>query len=83
MRENVVMKGRPRLLGPADCLGLVLGYTRTTGSLYALQMVFGASHSVLCHFLKFSMRLLFRVENVEDDAKVALPSAQEVAEYQG
>jgi len=50
MRENVVTKGRPHSLGPADCLGLVLGYTRTTGSLYALQMVFGASHSVLCLF---------------------------------
>ena len=42
MRENVVTKGRPRLLGPADCLGLVLGNTQTTGSLYALQMVFGS-----------------------------------------
>jgi hypothetical protein len=82
MKDNAVTKGRPRSLGPADCLGLVLGYTRTTGSLYALQMVFGASHSVLCLFLKFSMRLLFRVFNAEVDAKVALPSAQEVVEYQ-
>jgi hypothetical protein len=82
MRENDVTKGRPRLLGPADCLGLVLGYTRTTGSLYALQMVFGASHSVLCLFLKFSMRLLFRVLKEEADTKIALPSAQEVAEFQ-
>jgi hypothetical protein len=52
MREMVVKKGRPCLLGPADCLGLVLGYTRTRGSLFAVQMVFGASHSVLCMFLK-------------------------------
>jgi hypothetical protein len=82
MRENAVTKGRPRSLGPADCLGLVLGYTRTAGSLYALQMVFGASHSVLCLFLLFSMRLLFRVLREEADAKIALPSAQEVAEFQ-
>jgi len=82
MRENVVTKGRPCSLGPADCRGLVLGYTRTTGSLYALQMVFGASHSVLCLFLKFSMRLLFRALKEEADAKIALPSSQEVAEYQ-
>ena len=52
VRETVVKKGRPHLLGPADCLGLVLGYTRTRGSLFAVQMVFGASHSVLCMFLK-------------------------------
>ncbi len=82
MRDNALTKGRPRSLSPADCLGLVLGYTRTTESLYALQMVFGASHSVLCLFLQFSMRLLFRVFNAEVDAKVALPSAQEVVEYQ-
>ena len=47
MREHVVAKGRPCLLCLADFLSLVLGYTRTRGSLYALQMVFGASHSFL------------------------------------
>jgi hypothetical protein len=46
--DRVVKKGRPRSLGPADCLGLVLGYTRTKGSLFALQMMFVATHSVLC-----------------------------------
>jgi hypothetical protein len=33
-------------------------------------------------FLKFSMRLLFRVLKEEADAKITLPSAQEVAEFQ-
>jgi hypothetical protein len=32
--------GRPRSIDPARCLGLVLGYTRTRGSLFSLQMVF-------------------------------------------
>ena len=41
------MPGRPRWLDAAACLGLVLGYTRTRGSLFSLQMIFGASHSVL------------------------------------
>jgi hypothetical protein len=77
-----VKKGRPCSLGPADCLGLVLGYTRTKCSLFALQMVFGATHSVLCLFLKYSMRLLFRLLKEEEDARVALPSPEEVAEYQ-
>jgi len=80
--DRVVKKGRPRSLGPADCLGLVLGYTRTKGSLFALQMVFVATHSVLCLFLKYSMRILFRVLKEEEDARVALPSPEEVAEYQ-
>jgi hypothetical protein len=80
--DRVVKKGRPRSLGLADCLGLVLGYTRTKGSLFALQMVFVATHSVLCLFLKYSMRILFRVLKEEEDARVALPSPEEVAEYQ-
>jgi hypothetical protein len=49
LSERQVKKGRPHSLGPADCLGLVLGYTRTKGSLFALQMVFGASHSGCCY----------------------------------
>jgi hypothetical protein len=45
-------------------------------------MVFGASHSVLCLFLKYSTRLLFRVLKEEEDARVALPSPEEIVEYQ-
>jgi hypothetical protein len=74
--------GRPRSLDPAGCLGLVLGYTRTRGSLFLMQMVFGVSHSVLCLFLKFSMRLLFKVLREEDSAKVCIPSAEEITHYQ-
>ena len=73
--------GRPRSLGPADCLGLLLGYTRTRGSFFTLQMVFGATHSVLCLFLKFSMRLLFKVLKEEVDARVEIPSVEEIAEF--
>jgi hypothetical protein len=43
--------GRPQSLDAAACLGLVLGYTRTRGSFFSLQMIFGATHSVLTLFL--------------------------------
>jgi hypothetical protein len=82
LRNPNALKGRPRLLGPAACLGLVLGYTRTRGSLFAMQMIFGASHSVLCLFLRFSMRLLFKVLKEEPLAKVAIPCVEEIREYQ-
>jgi hypothetical protein len=72
--DSQVKKGKPRSLGPVDCLGLVLSYTRTRGSLFALQMAFGASHSVLCLFLKYSTRLLFRVLKDEVDAMVEILS---------
>jgi len=42
----------------------------------------GPADSVLCFFLKFSMRLLFRLLKEEEDARAALPSPEEVAEYQ-
>ena len=61
LRNANALKGRPRLLGPAACLGLVFGCMRTRGSLFVMQMIFGASHSVLCLFLRFSIRLLFKV----------------------
>jgi hypothetical protein len=50
-------------------------------ALQALQIVFGLTHSVLCLFLKFSMRLLFRVLAAEHYAKVTLPSAAEIEHY--
>jgi hypothetical protein len=54
------MPGRKRLLYAPSCLGLVLGYTRTKGSLVSLQMIFGATHSVLALFLHYSIKLLTR-----------------------
>jgi hypothetical protein len=70
LRNPNALKGRPRVLGPAACFGLVLGYTWTRGSLFAMQMIFGASHSVLCLFLRFSMRLLFKVLKEEPLARL-------------
>jgi hypothetical protein len=66
----------------AGYLGLVLGYTRRKGGLFGLQMIFGVSHSVLAVFLKYSMRLLYKVLLEEEGAKVQLPAADKIAEYQ-
>jgi hypothetical protein len=53
----------------AILLLLVLGFTRTRGGLFLLQMVFGVSHPFLILFLKYSMRLLFKVLMEEDAAR--------------
>jgi hypothetical protein len=73
---------RPRFLDPAGCMALVLGYKRTRGSMSMLQMGFGLTNSVLCIFLKFAMRLLFKVLKEEEDAKVKIPSVAEIHAYQ-
>jgi len=76
------MPGRPRSLDAAACVGLVLGYTRTRGSLFSLQMIFGASHSVLALFLRYSIKLLYKVLKEEPSARIDIPSVEEIRGYQ-
>jgi hypothetical protein len=76
------MPGWPRSLDAAACLGLVLGYTRTRGSFFSLQMIFGASHSVLALFLCYFIKLLYKVLKEEPSARVEIPSVEEIRYYQ-
>jgi hypothetical protein len=75
-------RGRPRCLDAAACLGLVLGYTRTRGSLFSLQMIFGATHSVLSLFLRYSIKLLYKVLKEEPSARIEIPAEEDIKEYQ-
>jgi hypothetical protein len=45
-------------------------------------MLFGVSYSVVALFLKFSIRILYKVLLEEEGAKVQLPSVEKIAEYQ-
>jgi hypothetical protein len=72
---------RPRHLDSRACLGLVLAFTRTRGSMYAMQMLFGITGSVLSLFLRFGRRLLIRVLKEEPGARVAMPSLAEIEQY--
>jgi len=45
-------------------------------------MIFGVSYSVLAVFLKDSIRLLYKVLLEEEGAKVQLPTADKISEYQ-
>jgi hypothetical protein len=74
--------GWPRSLDAVVCLGLVLGYTRTKGSRFSLQMVFGATHSVLALFLRYSIKVLYKALKEEPSARVEIPSEEEIKEYQ-
>jgi hypothetical protein len=58
-------RGRKREVQPADCLGLVLVWTRTRGPLNVLQLVFGLTYSNLSVYLRFGIRLV--VETFHDD----------------
>jgi hypothetical protein len=76
------MPGQKISLDAPSCLGLVLGYTRTKGSLFFLQMIFGATHSVLTLFLRYSIKLLYKVLKEEPSSRVEIPSVDEIRDYQ-
>ena len=80
--ERGTKGGCPRTFDAASCLALILCYTRTRESLFGLQLMYGATHSVLVVFLKYSMRLLYKVIMEDDAAKVCIPSRERIQEYQ-
>ena len=74
-------RGRPRLLSAEDCLGLVLAWTRTRGSLMALQLIFGMTMTPVGKYIQFARRILVRVLKTNDMAKITMPTVEKLEEY--
>ncbi len=74
-------RGRKRIVQPADCLGLVLVWTRTRGSLNVLQLVFGLTLTNLSVYLRFGIRLM--VETFKNDllARVDIPCNEDIESF--
>jgi hypothetical protein len=53
--------GQKRKVLPADCLGLVLVWTQTRGSLNVLQLVFGLTYTNLSVYLRFGICFVVEV----------------------
>jgi len=79
--EKIKNKGRPRNIRPEDCLGLVLAWTRTRGSLMALQLIFGMTYTNLDDYLLFVKRILVKVLSDDPWANVQIPSSEKIEEY--
>jgi hypothetical protein len=73
VRNDAANRGRPRSLESYSSLGLVLCFTRTRLSMGVLQMMFGLTASVLGLWLKFGIKLLFKILSCEPLAKVCIP----------
>jgi hypothetical protein len=73
--------GRKREVTAADCLGLVLVWTRTRGSLNVLQLVFGLTYSNLSVYLRFGIRLIVETFHDHPLARVCIPSAEDINDY--
>jgi hypothetical protein len=82
LKQDPSKGGRPRKVRPEDCLGLVLVWTRTRGSLTALQLIFGLSCSNLCMYLRFGCRVIVEALKIDSLAMIAIPSNEIIALYQ-
>jgi len=80
-REKLPNKGRKRMICPEDGLGLVLAWTRTRGSLMALQLIFGMTYSNLDDYLLYGKRIIVKVLRNDPRASVQVPSSEKIAEY--
>ena len=67
-------RGRPRLMNPTDCLGLVLAWSRTKGSLMVLQLIFGIMMSLVAKCIQFACGILVKILKSNNFAKIKLPS---------
>ena len=74
-------RGRKRSIAAHDALGLVLGWTRTRGSLMALQMLFGLTMSPLQKYLQFSKRILIKVLANNELAQIRMPCLDDIEKY--
>lgn len=80
-QEKTINKGRKRMIRPEDGLGLTLAWTRTRGSMMALQMIFGMTYSNLDDYLLYGKRVIVKVLGNNSQARVCVPSSDKIAEY--
>ena len=71
------------MMHPADCLGLILGWSRTRGSLMVLQLIFGLTMLPVAKYLQFARRFLVKTLKGNHQAKIWLPTAEKLEEYRG
>ena len=83
IKKVSLSRGRPRLMHPADCLGLVLAWSRTRGSLMVLQLIFGLTMTPVSKYLQFARRILVKILKANELAKISLPSHEKLEEYRG
>ena len=80
--EREKTRGRPRLISARDCLGLVLGWTRTRGSNMVLQIIFGMTSTSVSMYLRFGRRILIKVLTNEPSAAIRIPDYNTIRMYQ-
>ena len=73
--------GRQRLLNATSCLGLVLTWLRSRGGNRFLCFMFGILPSSCSIWLRYGKRVLLKVLRYVEEAKVKMPTNEEVTTY--
>jgi hypothetical protein len=74
-------RGRPRMIAPSSCLGLVLYWSRTSCHIWSLAQYFGMTASPCCLWLRFGKRLLLNILAKREDAQIKLPAEAKLRQY--
>ena len=74
-------RGRRRMIRPEDCLGLLLAWSRTRGSMMVLQLIFGMTMTNLSVYLRFARRIIIKVLRNDPMAAIRLPSSDKIEVY--
>jgi hypothetical protein len=69
------------MIWPEDCLGLILAWTRTKGSLMVLKLSFGMTYSNLNDYLLFAKRIIVMLLRDHPMAQVKIASSKKIEEY--
>lgn len=64
-----------------DCLGMVLGWTCTQGSLIVLPMIFGMSMTPTIKYLQFAHHIIVIVLWNNNNAKISMLSHHQLEEF--
>ena len=72
---------RPRSFTDIQCLGFVLAWGRTRGSMMVLCIMFGITASVCYPFLRFCRRLLLRALRNDGNAAIRMRTGLEIETF--
>ena len=78
---KISTKSWKRCITAADCLGVILTWTRTKGGIFSLQMHFGMTMSNLASYLSFGRCIVVKILQDDVMARIVLPSQDETQQY--
>ena len=82
LQPNPKRRGRKQILTSRDGLALTLAWTRTRGSMFVLQMIFGLTYTAVGVYVNLGRRLLVSILEKDDNAKVSMiPSDAKIQSF--